>query len=648
MNFKSIIPYLIILLTITLSLGVVCAGENTSSTHPEFLSVEESPIDVESEPVEIDDDVSTTQENDILSSSDDEEILSATEEPIFEQENDESLKTDDNEILSAGEGSFTELQNLIDYSAAGSTIILEKDYSYKAGDDTSGILITKNLIINGNGKTLDGKSSSRILNIHNVTNLILNNIKFINGNDSAVYSRNSTITVNNSVFEKNVYAIYSPITYIRHSADRTTFIGNNLTVINSLFNDNYGGKYTETFSYKIYLQNSVIGAVIDSFNVTLINSNFTNFHGKGHPFIATEYINAYNCNFINNTALAAPSLYATYANIDNCKFINNSAYLGEKMGYFASYDGGAAYILTAGNVTNSLFLNCSAGSYGGALRIGIGESEIRNCTFKDTKSEYGGAIYVAYSINKEHSTKIKDCKFINNNASMQGGAIFSANPIYIENSTFNDCNAKVGGAVSVLSIGSLDDCTFNNNKAYLGNDIAFKNTFDGLELSDDTKKIYKLVSRVENKTLADLTDGFTLFLDNYTGFEDYYELLYIYPNFSLDDYWEPFVGATFYHAIKSEINGFFLPDYVYYFGLNLSDYRYGISEPTNQYDFYIYMKNKIFNESRWNSMKLNKINELLGLNLNLNNIPDNGFMIQINHNIEPILNMKVIFYCAGL
>ena len=76
--------------------------------------------------------VSASDLNDTLLSSEDEAVM-------LEQVNQTVVESTDNEVLSKNAGTFTDLQNEIDLAAKGSTITLDKDYTYDDGFSKRGI-----------------------------------------------------------------------------------------------------------------------------------------------------------------------------------------------------------------------------------------------------------------------------------------------------------------------------------------------------------------------------------------------------------------------------------------------------------------------------------------------------------------------------
>ena len=95
-------------------------------------------------------------------------------------------------VLGAPDDSFTALQSLINGAASGSTLTLDKNYKFYADYDSAyvnGILIKNQLIIDGNGFTIDGSNSARIFKLVNavtVNNLTFANALF-NGSGGAVF-----------------------------------------------------------------------------------------------------------------------------------------------------------------------------------------------------------------------------------------------------------------------------------------------------------------------------------------------------------------------------------------------------------------------------------------------------------------------------
>ena len=195
---------------------------------------------------DIEDAIQTNDGSNAILTGESDNALQILSEDISTAEDNVQLKeqTDENEIISSedsndiDDGSFTALQKKIDEAEWGSTIILNKDYTYDEGFSNRGIIIDKNLTINGNGHTLNGLSKSRIFLIrfglilnHQVT---LNNIKFTNGYSDlyggAIFNY-ANLTVNKCEFTNN---------YAKYAGGAISSVGY-INCKNSKFNKNTAG-----------------------------------------------------------------------------------------------------------------------------------------------------------------------------------------------------------------------------------------------------------------------------------------------------------------------------------------------------------------------------------------------------------------------
>ncbi|SFL43133.1 hypothetical protein SAMN02910297_00873, partial [Methanobrevibacter olleyae] len=135
---------IVFLFLIFLSISAVSAQENTS---PE-IGLNENMETIDAETVEDTVNLGTGDDSAVASES-------GKEDEVNNVMNEDNLK---------GTGSsFTDLQTLIDNTPANNILTLDKDYTYSAGD--SQILINKPITIDGKNHVLDGKLSTRILNI---------------------------------------------------------------------------------------------------------------------------------------------------------------------------------------------------------------------------------------------------------------------------------------------------------------------------------------------------------------------------------------------------------------------------------------------------------------------------------------------------
>ena len=112
-------------------------------------------------------------------------------------------------------GTYTDLQAKINKLKDGEVLNLTYDFAYNQEIDgdrfPEGVVIKKNIIINGNGFTISGNNSKRVFKIGDGSaeiNVNLNNITFANGNSSdnggAIYSTPKTsIAIDNCNFTNN-------------------------------------------------------------------------------------------------------------------------------------------------------------------------------------------------------------------------------------------------------------------------------------------------------------------------------------------------------------------------------------------------------------------------------------------------------------
>ncbi|WP_405309616.1 hypothetical protein [Methanobrevibacter sp.] len=116
--------------------------------------------------------IGTDDTKDVVSSKDD-EVMSAGETQILEKENAD--------VLSSNGTSFGDLANLINNAEKGSTITLDRDYINDDGYSKYGIVIDKDLNIEGAGHTIDGNGKSRMFKIPQGVHVVITNLRFQNG-----------------------------------------------------------------------------------------------------------------------------------------------------------------------------------------------------------------------------------------------------------------------------------------------------------------------------------------------------------------------------------------------------------------------------------------------------------------------------------
>lgn len=180
-------------------------------------------------------------------------------------------------------------------------------------------------------------------------------------------------------------------------------------------------------------------AVLDGFTITSGNANGSNavdVRGGGLS-IHTGSPTVIDCIFAGNTASlngGGISNYISSPTITRCTFRANAARAGAGMN---NENGGA------GSVTDCAFVGNSASGSGGAMTaVVFNSTRISQCKFIDNSANKGGAIY--------HVTAglqpITNCTFIGNSAAAVGGALYNAgNDASVDNCTFSGNTAALGG-----------------------------------------------------------------------------------------------------------------------------------------------------------------------------------------------------------
>ena len=403
--------------------------------------------------------VSSTDVNNQTISNGKTEIISYSQEDML-------TVADDN-------GTFTSLQNKINNALKGNTITLDRDYTYDEGFNTVGIVIDKDLTIDGNGHTLNGLSKSRIILIKlgkiTPNKVTIKNLKFINGNTNlnggAIFNY-ADLKIDNCQFTNN---------YAKYCGGAINSVGN-LECMNSKFDKNIAngdGGAIFTLSLRGTLANILKKKTI---NATLNgNMDFITVLINDQTLIyKQEYIT--NCVFTENVARGrgGGAVYA-FGHID----IKRSTFTSNK----ANEEGGAVFANQNLYISDSKFTNNQAPTYGGAVYF---------------KSHEQGGHY-------ENKKWVSQIKYYSNS---------------ITKSVFTKNSASRGGAIygfrasdeDTLHCVKASKCTFEDNKALKGRDIyggtASNCIFNYLKLTLKSVKIKKSAKKLV--LTAKLTKGKTL------------------------------------------------------------------------------------------------------------------------------------------
>ena len=317
--------------------------------------------------------------------------------------------------LDLGIENFTDLQNAIGLVTGTLTlnqnVVMTDD---EAANFVNGVIINKNIRIDGKGHTIGAKNLGRIFEIDGGFAVTLTNVTLINGkadNGGAIYNFG------------NLDLVY--VNFVNNTAK-------------------YGGA----------IMNYAYGLVLD-------DSTFTNNTAKigGAIYNSADCFVVGNSTFANNTATSNGGVIFNYGIgfvVGNSTFVNNSAADGAG----AILNGGRGFV-----VGNSTFANNTATSKGGAIyNYGIG-FVVGNSTFANNTAEDAGAVY-----NEGDNSVVGNSTFVNNTATSIGGAIINNGKLVVDNSAFEDNAANYyGGAIF-----NWDDLQVTNS-AFDGNDILVRN-----------------------------------------------------------------------------------------------------------------------------------------------------------------------------
>lgn len=403
-KFKNIF-IICILLIFLVSLSTAVAsdlGDTNKIKNEGNLTVQSSTVEpaVDESNQEITNDGQSSESNQLLASSNDEDVL--------------------------GEGTLSDLNDAI----SGSSASLGDDYAIG-----SQVTISSNKVIDGQNHYIRASgSNNRIFQISSNTEVTLKNIKFMNGKlqGGAIYIySNAKVNIINCTFESN-----NPSSSYNGGAIYVS--GGSVNLTDCTFKSN---GYSSSGGV-IYLTSSAKANIT---NCTF-DSNRANFGGAIY-LISGVYANITNCTFKSNTASSnGGAIYSSTKNlkISDCTFKSNSA----------SSNGGAIYSTNDLTVADSTFELNNATYSGGAIDSLGYTLNISNSNFKSNKitsqgnsnGNTGGAGVHSTSINVTISKSTFELNSIPDN--VRGASIYilpadGTAKIYIVDSNFTK-NTAVG------------------------------------------------------------------------------------------------------------------------------------------------------------------------------------------------------------
>lgn len=307
-----------------------------------------------------------------------------------------------------GVGGLSELALLISNAQDGDVIKLEKDYVYTEGADSKvGISISdkNNLVIDGNGYTINGMGQARLFNVYDDSeDITFKNLRIVNGfSNDGVDGAGAYVSAYNTKFVNCTFINNTAIGYgtggalhinAHHvSVEDSKFINNthketsagaiywrgeDAVIINTLFEDN-----------KAFLR---AGAIFLNDGGNVVNCTFIH-NGANEAGATFNYDTAIidGCKFISNVASAtslgsessgAGAVYATNTTITNSMFVNNTAI------------GGAAVVIgsSSASIDKSIFINNTATSPNGIILGVVEGGKVTNSIFLNNDDAHGYVI----------------------------------------------------------------------------------------------------------------------------------------------------------------------------------------------------------------------------------------------------------------
>ena len=265
---------------------------------------------------DIKDNLQTSEENMVFTSTDYDEALSAQT---------------DTDVLGADSATYSNLAEEIGHS--GNIILTHKSYTYDGGEPID--ISEDNKVIDGNGAVIDMNGSTiRAFTVYalgvTIKNLTIKNANY-NGDGGAIYFSNlaTSGTVTNCNFTNNKAtgdggAVYF---YNTGTVSNCNFAGNNAAFGGAVYFYNTGTVSNCNFTNN---KASVDGGAINMGSGTVSNCNFTNnTAGDWGGAINMDSGTVSNCNFTGNNATRGSSIYfSSYSatkTVSDSTFLNNRA-----------------------------------------------------------------------------------------------------------------------------------------------------------------------------------------------------------------------------------------------------------------------------------------------------------------------------------
>lgn len=248
--------------------------------------------------------------------------------------------------------------------------------------------------------------------------------------------------------------------------------------------DGKGHTIDGNYETRIFDISNVESVVFKNINFINANDGYTYYQEGGAILSSAQSLEVIDCNFTSNSGWHGGAIcaYTSTMKVTNCNFNENigtcnggSIYFMGDSGYISNCNffnghidnGGAIFIHNSDAIIDACrFYNNFAWYGGGALytfnsNVNVSRSNFaNNYIWPDEEVYDGGAIY-----QEGGNMNVNYCNFTSNNATRNGGAIFSDYENSVKNSIFTQNKAVNGGATYEVNV---KDSTFLANTAELG------------------------------------------------------------------------------------------------------------------------------------------------------------------------------------
>ena len=440
--------------------------------------------------------------------------------------------------LHLGIETFTDLQNAIDL--VDGILTLDSDIAMtddEAAGFVNGVIINKNIRIDGKGHTISAEDLGRIFSIGEGFTVTLTNATLINGKadkGGAIYNdgsltlsdvklsdnaadsyggavfNNGHLVVGNSVFDSNDIVNRGSASVDYGGAAIYNWYDGVLTVSGSNFTNNIK-------NYKN--GDRLVGAVATIGDATISDSCFVNNAGRwGGAISASGYLIAGDdvntltvsgSTFKENGGLYGAGIFVAGSDftVSDCVFDKNTAF--GKGDMTPNNNNGAAIVVTdtgkdiTGAITGSNFTNNKA-QYGGAIYICEGNIAISDSLFVNNSADVeGGAIDIGSAINNP-VVAVENSKFVNNTPQ----AIHNSKELHLGIETFTDLQNAIDLVDGILTLDS-DIAMTDDEAAGFVNGVAINKNIriDGKGHTIDAKNLGRIF---------EIDGGFAVTLTNVT------------------------------------------------------------------------------------------------------------------------------------